>query len=176
MSRSDRVWARHYQDDWQSRAGDPRLPHWLRVAALAFGSHSDNGHARFRRGEVALVLGRVDEQGEVRPYANVRRAITEAVQYGWLEEGSYWGCLIVPAHAVRKGDLYAKPTPCPLQPKHRERCSNRSLSERNGEPTPTLSERFEPLTAHSANGSQRESLLSVLSPQPPNQQAPRRTA
>jgi hypothetical protein len=171
MSRpSPRVWARHFQDDWQARAGDPRLPYWLRVAALAFGSHADNGHARFKRGEVALILGALDhDTGEVRPFANVRREIARAVEYGWLEDGSYWGCLIVPAHfvpahSIRKGDMGTRPPACPLAARHKERAANRSLSERNGSLKPTPSERFEPESAHSVSGSQRESLLSVLSP------------
>ena len=165
MSRpGPRVWARHFQDDWQARAGDPRLPYWLRVTALAYGSHHDNGHARFKRGEVALILGTVDhETGEVRPHANVRREIARAVEFGWLEDGSYWGCLIVPAHSIRKGDLATTPAACPLAARHRDR-RNRSLSERNDVSKPTPGERFEPETAHSVNGSQREPLLSVLSP------------
>lgn len=162
---SPRVWARHFQDDWQARAGDPRLPYWLRVTALAYGSHADNGHARFKRGEVALILGSVDQEtGEVRPFANVRREIARAVEYGWLENGSYWGCLIVPAHSIRKGDLATRPAPCPLAARHKERTANRSLSDRNDSLKPTPGERFSPETAHSVNGSQRESLLSVLSP------------
>jgi hypothetical protein len=171
-----RVWARHYQDDWQARAGDPRLPYWLRVTALAFGSHADNGHAKFKRGEVALILGTVDRQtGEVRPFANVRREIARAVEYGWLEDGSYWGCLIVPAHSIRRGEMGKRPPPCPLASRHKDR-RNRSLSERNGVVKPTPSERFEPQTAHSVSGSQREPLLSVLSPQPTTHQRPRRSA
>lgn len=161
---ASRTWARHYQDDWQSRAGDPRLPKWLRVAALAYGSHSDNGHARFKQGEVALILGSVDpSSGEVRKYANVRRAIAEAVEYGWLEEGSYWGCLIVPAHSIRRGDMARRTSPCPLSAKHKDR-RNRSLSEHFGSQSSTLSERFDDETAHSASGLQREPLLSVLYP------------
>lgn len=153
------------------------MPYWLRVAALAYGSHTDNGHARFKRGEVALILGTVDhDTGEVRPFANVRREIARAVEYGWLEDGSYWGCLIVPAHAIRKGDLGKKPAPCPLTPRHQAR-ANRSLTERNGLPQPTPSERFSTRTAHSLNGSQRESLLSVLSPVRQDRHPdPRRTA
>lgn len=161
---SPRTWARHFQDDWQARAGDPRLPYWLRVAALAYGSHGNNGHARFKRSEVALVLGTVDKRtGEVRPYPNVRRAIADAVEYGWLEEGSFWGCLIVPAHSVKKGD-WASRTPCPLAAKHKERRANRSLSERNGPHSSTPDERFEDRTAHSVSGSEREPLSSDLSP------------
>ena len=158
-----RVWARHYQDAWQERAGDPRLPYWLRVVSLAYGSHADNGHACFKRGEVALVLGTVDKHGVVRPYVNVRRAVGLAVEYGWLEDGSYWGCLIVPAHNIRKGHLGPR-SPCPLAPKHMERRANRSLSERNAPSSSTLLERFEDETAHAVNGSQRKALLSVLYP------------
>lgn len=164
MTGKSRTWARHYQDDWQARAGDPRLPYWLRVAALAFGSHADNGHARFKRGEIALILGTVDGQtGELRPFANVRREVARAVEYGWLEPGSYWGCLIVPAHSIRRGDLIARQKPCPLAASHKQRTPNRSPSERNGGVKPTPSERFEPRSAHSVNGSQRETPLSVLS-------------
>lgn len=173
---SPRMWARHFQDDWQARAGDPRLPYWLRVAALAFGSHADNGHARFKRGEVALILGSVDQEtGELHPFANVRREVARAVEFGWLEDGSYWGCLIVPAHSIRRGDWGGKVVPCPLAARHRDR-RNRSPSERNGVVKPTPSERFGDVTAHPVSGSQRESLLSVLSPQPATHPAPRRSA
>ena len=67
--KAERPWARHYHEVWQERAGDDRLPAWLRVASLAFGSHLDNGHARFNRGEIALILGKVDpDTGEVLPF------------------------------------------------------------------------------------------------------------
>lgn len=164
-STASRAWARHYQDDWQARAGDPRLPYWFRIAALAFGCHTENGHARFKRGEVALVLGSLDPKtGELRPFANVRREIARAVEYGLLEEGSYWGCLVVPAHSIKKGNL-ARATPCPLARKHRER-SNRSVSERNGSAKPTPSERFGDVSAHSVSGSQREPLFLICPPNP----------
>jgi hypothetical protein len=108
------------------------MPYWLRVAALAYGSHDNGGHARFKRGEIALILGTVDHaSGEIRPFANVRREIDRAVEYGWLADGSYYGCLIVPAHSIRKGDLTAKHGPCPLAKRHAAK-ANRSVSERNG--------------------------------------------
>jgi hypothetical protein len=53
-------WAKHYQHAWEERSGDPNLPDWLRVAALAYGKHSANGHAVFGPGDLALVLGSVD--------------------------------------------------------------------------------------------------------------------
>lgn len=170
-AKTSRSWARHFQDDWQARAGDPRLPYWLRVTALAYGSHTDNGHARFKRGEVALILGSVDHTtGVIRPFTNVRREIARAVEYGWLEEGSFWGCLIVPAHSIRKGDFAKKAKPCPLAPRHAAR-SNRSLSERNDPRSSTPSERFGARSGQSVSGSEREPLCSVLSPHHDGQSA-----
>lgn len=160
---TERPWARHYQDQWQERAGDPRFPYWLRVAALAYGSHLDNGHARFKRGEIGLILGTPGQ-----PYPNVRRAIAVAVEYGWLEEGSFWGCLIVPSHAIRKGP-WVTPKPCPVHAK-------RSLSERKRALELTLSERFEEETRHSVNGSEREPLFLICPPQPPADPQDERTA
>lgn len=110
---SQPIWAKHYQRVWEERSGDPQMPQWLRVASLAYGKHKANGHAQFRRGQIALVLATVDPQtGEVLPDLNVGRAIRRAVQYGWLAEGSNVRCLIVPSHAISgpMGNQYA---PCP---------------------------------------------------------------
>lgn len=104
MSRNP--WAKHYQLEWQNRAGDPRLPLWLRAASLAYGKHRANGHAPFDAGQVALVLSTVDEDtGEIVPAArqDVYRAVRAAVKYGFLLEGSTSRCLRVPTHAVDGG-------------------------------------------------------------------------
>lgn len=167
---SARTWARHYHDDWMSRAGDPRLPYWLRVAAAGFGSHGENGHARFKRGQLALILATVDQEtGEIQPYSNVGRAISDAVEYGWLAEGSFWGCLVVPAHSIKRGELDKRPSPCPMRPRHaRVRGSNPSLSERFEGAKPTPSERFDVRIPHSVSDSMLNPLSSYLSlvPQP----------
>lgn len=129
-------------DAWGERVGDARLPHWLRIACLAYSSHGENGHATFKRGEISLALATVNKDtGEITPYANIHRAIQVAVEYGWLEEGSFWGCLIVPAHAIRKGDLSHSPTPCPIHIK-RNQCKGGSVSERFTILTSTPSERY----------------------------------
>jgi hypothetical protein len=100
----ERPWARHYQHAWEERSGDPNLPDWLRVAALAYGKHAANGHAVFGPGDLALVLGRVDPTtGEISRNDNVSRAIVTAVKHGWLAKGSKARCLIVPAFAVTGG-------------------------------------------------------------------------
>lgn len=126
--RDQNLWARHYMDPWQSRAGDPRLPYWLRVAAIAYGRHQDNGHATFKRGQIALILGRPDGFGGVQPYVNVGRAIEDAVQYGWLASESFWGCLVVPSHAVKKGPLGHNP-PCGIHSKREGRQQRKPLSQ-----------------------------------------------
>ncbi len=165
-------WARHYQEAWQARAGDPRLPYWLRVAALAYGSHRDNGHAIFKRGEVALILGSFDpETGEILPYQNVGRAIDDAVTYGWLDPESFWGCLVVPAHAIKKGDHGHRPA-CPIHVKRhaRARDTKPSLSERNGPHSSTPDEGFSTRSPHSVSGSTL-SPFSLVSPSTDQQEA-----
>lgn len=165
----ERPWARHYLEVWQERAGDDRYPYWLRVAALAYGSHLDNGHARFKRGEIAMILGRIDPAtGELVPYRNVSRAIVIAVEYGWLDPASFWGCLVVPAHAIKKGEHGRDPV-CPIHAKRRREgkespaeARESTLSERFKPRKPTLTERFEPSRAHSVSGSEREPLSSLL--------------
>src|ERR687889_983678 len=115
MSRHN-PWAKHYQSTWHERSGDPRLPAWLRVAALAYGAHAANGHAMFKPGQVGLVLGAVDhETGEVKPLhkGSVQRAIRTAVEYGWLAPGSGARCLVVPGHAIAGGLGGDANAPCP---------------------------------------------------------------
>ncbi len=123
MVRREGEWARHYQDSWLERSGSPALPRWLRVVALAYGSHDNDGHARFKRGEVALVLAGPFPRGEVpKPLSRqrVHEAVRQAVELGFLDEGSIPMCLIVPAHDVRKGSLDGKSKPCPV---HKRRAS-----------------------------------------------------
>lgn len=125
-------WTRHRMEEWERRAGDDRLTYWVRVAALAYAKQLDSNHAPFKRGQIALMLGTPGK-----PYPNVRRAIEDAVAFGWLEQGSYWGCLIVPTTFARRGDVKSQMSIC-------LRCEkrNRSLSERKGIPSLSLSERL----------------------------------
>jgi len=146
---TQRLWARHYQDEWWSRAGDPGLPYWLRVAALAYGSHLDNGHASFKRGDVAVVLG---EPGQ--PYNRVGRAIEQAVERRWLEDGSWWGCLIVPRRAIRKGPL-STPKPCRRCAQH---VADPPLSGGLGGPSSPPDGGSGLRTSHSVAGSERAPL------------------
>lgn len=164
MSQSERPWARHYQDEWHRKAGDPRLPYWFRIAALAYGSHGYNGHATFKRGDIALVLATVDQDtGEIAPFENVGRAIRDAIEYGLLAPESFWGCLVVPAHAIKKG-THGRRSDCPIHVKRRARSEREPLTERRVQSSPaTPSDGFEARTAHSVTGSQRAA-LSLVSP------------
>jgi stage V sporulation protein SpoVS len=112
-------WARHYQRPWQERAGNPRLPLWLRVAALTYGSHKANGHANYRPGEVAVALATVDAAtGEIRQPTrqDVNRAVKIAIGHGWLAPASGSTCLVVPGHMVA-GGLGNAAEPCPVHEK-----------------------------------------------------------
>ncbi len=114
------AWARHYQEVWLERAGDPALPDWLRVASAAYGRHRANGHATFKRGQLALILASVDpETGAVVPLdrRHLYRAIQTAINHRWLSDRSTARCLIVPAHAVT-GGLGDAQEECPQHVRH----------------------------------------------------------
>jgi hypothetical protein len=121
-------WARHFQLVWEERAGDPRLPYWLRVAALAYGKHATNGHAVFKAGQIGLILGTPNPAtGEFKPLekGNVQRAIRTAVEYGWLSKESGSRCLVVPGHAINGGVGGRELSACPQHDKKREVVSER---------------------------------------------------
>ena len=107
--------SRHNQEVWQRRAGEPWLPKWLRVAALAYGAHGNNGHATFKRGDVAITLG---DPGHPLDRRRLHEHISQAIEFGWLMPGSTSMCLIVPPDAVDKGPIGAPKKPCPV---HRRR-------------------------------------------------------
>jgi len=109
------TFALHIQGAWEEHAGNPRLPLWLRVSALAYGKHHGNGHSCFRTGEVALVLSKVDmATGEmlVPDRHAVQRAISMSVEYRFLARGSGARCLIVPEGMVHQGPG-RREEPCP---------------------------------------------------------------
>ena len=109
-----------------------------------------------------MILGKLDaDTGELVPHGNVGRAIEAAVEYGWLAPESFWGCLVVPAHAIKKGEHGRNPR-CPIHAKRR-REGRETLTERRLRALPaTPSERFGARTAHSVTASEREPLSSLL--------------
>lgn len=92
--------AMHRQAVWRERAADPALPTWIRLAALALGCHRRNGHANFRQGEIAEILG---TPGNPLSASSVSNAIRLAKKAGWIAQESGARCLVVPPHAVQGG-------------------------------------------------------------------------
>jgi hypothetical protein len=97
-------WGIHHQAVWKeraaSRAANPSLDNWIRVAALAFGCHRRNGHANFGPGEIAEILG---TPGKPLSAPAVSNAIKLAKSAGWIAKESNARCLVVPPHAVGGG-------------------------------------------------------------------------
>jgi hypothetical protein len=81
----------HLHSYWQDRAGDDKLPIWLRLAAIAYASHHKNGHATFyMSGESTLpkTLGR-DKRV-------IQNELKKAIDRGFLAEQSNINCLVLP--------------------------------------------------------------------------------
>jgi hypothetical protein len=74
----------------------------------------------FRQGEVANVLGHFDQAGTWVPAdrRTVHRAITQAMSYRLLAEGSKALCLVVPSHRIA-GGMGSPDTPCQRHPETR---------------------------------------------------------
>lgn len=115
-------WARHYQMAWENRAANHELPMWARVVCFAYGQHRANGHAKFESGSLAALLGKPPSRDGVpfkpAPRSSVHDAIATAVRYGWLDEGSYIECLVVPGHEITGGVGGKAHDACPVQHKH----------------------------------------------------------
>lgn len=110
---TEQPWIGQYQTEWQLRSADGRLPKWFRVVALAYGTHTANGHAPQAQGVIADMLGTVDtDTGVIMPDGNVARWIQAGVDRGFLATGSTARCLIVPGHTFRSAP--GNPAqPCP---------------------------------------------------------------
>ena len=114
----------HSQWYWARFAADTRHPAVYRVMGWAFARRGQNGHARFRRGELASLLGGVNRKtGEVCPMhrSNLRRLIADAVELDLIDKVSESRCLVVnPDHVVGGGE--GKPDdPCPVHSPRRRR-------------------------------------------------------
>lgn len=164
--------SRHNQDEWHRRAGDTRLPKWLRVAALAYGSHGNNGHASFKRGDVAIALG---EPGAPVGRRRLHEHIQQAIDFGWLAEGSTSMCLIVPPYAIDKGAIGEPKKPCRTHSRRRGRQESLSGSH----PDSLLKASGSHLdTSHQASGSHPDAsrsgpISSLQSPHQTPESAPR---
>lgn len=112
-------WVMGNQEAFKDLATSDALPRWLRATYAAYGHLGGNGHATFRRSELAALLGD-HTQGVSVPTERqrVREAIDGAIDRGLLEKGSKALCLIVPRAAIAYGA--GNPgTPCRRHPKTR---------------------------------------------------------
>lgn len=76
--------------DWEIRAGNTRLPLWLRIACYAEARRNQVGHAPMRPGELHAAI----DPTLSKPM--ISRSIGRAVELRWLHPGSTARCLIVP--------------------------------------------------------------------------------
>ncbi len=77
----------------------------VRVLFAALGRHDRSGHARFRPGELARILGSIDvTTGEIRTGRSdsVSSAIDSAKRLGYITEESWARCLVVPRTMFQK--------------------------------------------------------------------------
>jgi hypothetical protein len=123
VSPNQNPWTRHYQIVWEKRAADHTLPLWLRLACIAYARHEANGHAPFKRGQLAWILGKPPDDNH--SFRRVDRwtmqdALALAVRHEWLAEGSCTECLVVPGHAIQGPDGDAN-KPCPVHERKRQK-------------------------------------------------------
>jgi len=107
-------WAAYAQVEMSRWAKDAAVtPLAVRVLFAAMGRHDRNGHARFRSGELADVLGSIDvTTGEVRPARRgaVSDAIKAAKRLGYITDESFARCLVLSRHTFQKS--WGSPQPC----------------------------------------------------------------
>jgi hypothetical protein len=118
-------WSRHSQEEWFRRSGDDRLPPWLRVAALAYASHGNNGHANFKREDAAIALGK---PGQPWTRQRLHEHIQLAIEYGWLAPGSTSMCLVVPTGVIDKGPRGEPKKPCRVHTRRKQASGKRAAS------------------------------------------------
>jgi hypothetical protein len=127
------TWAKHYQQAWDDHVANSGLPLWFRVTALAYGNHAANGHANFRRGDIARLVGEF-KGGELVPRDKtvIRDAIKYAVKHGLLDPSSCSECLVVPSRKVDGGGKdfkHGRGKPCPV---HARKAATRKVISRRG--------------------------------------------
>jgi hypothetical protein len=116
MSREN-PWTKHRQSFWEGKTASAGLPLWLRVTALAFGTHRRNGHAPKKPGEIGLATSITDvDTGEIKTPSpsRVSEAIRQAIELGFLHRDSTARCLIVPPWAIEGGTLGRANEECKL--------------------------------------------------------------
>jgi hypothetical protein len=99
----DNPFAMHRQSFWEEQAATLPLA-WQRLGAIAFATHKRNGHANFKPGDLAMMLGRPGPDGwESLSPTHLSNLIATAKKAGWLAPESNSRCLVVPCHAIQGG-------------------------------------------------------------------------
>jgi hypothetical protein len=99
----DNPFAMHRQSFWEEQAATLPLL-WQRLGAIAFATHKRNGHANFKPGELAMMLGKPGSSGwESLSPSQISNLIASAKKAGWLASESNSRCLVVPHHAITGG-------------------------------------------------------------------------
>lgn len=81
----------HFFSFWSDRAKDEGAPLWLRLAALAYSSHTKNGHATF------FITGDSNLPETVgKKRQHVQNEIRRAIELGLLAKESNINCLVLP--------------------------------------------------------------------------------
>jgi len=102
------IWSRHSLAFWESIAAEPSHAYYVRVAALAYGTHGANGHAPQAHGALSLALAKDGIR-----YRHASRAIDSAVRLGLLDPSSTTRCLVVPPDGIVQGEVGYWPD-CPV--------------------------------------------------------------
>jgi hypothetical protein len=76
---------------WQARADDTTLPIWLRLAVLAYASHSKNGHATFYMSGESTLPKALNKDKHV-----IQKEMKKAIDRGFLASDSNVNCLVLP--------------------------------------------------------------------------------
>lgn len=109
----DSQWGAYSQTElsrWSKQAEITPLA--VRILFAAMGRHDSSGHARFRPGELADVLGSVDTvTGELVAARadSVSKAIRAAKHLGYITEESTVRCLVLSRHTFQKAWGSTKP-------------------------------------------------------------------
>ncbi len=83
---------------------NPKCPDWQRVAFAAWARVTRHGVATFGPGELADAAAKLNPvTGELVPLSNPYRAIGDAVEHGWLGEGSTPRVVRVPEDVLSVG-------------------------------------------------------------------------
>lgn len=93
-------WAMHTLDHWLDIARTPDAPGPVRVAAMAYGAVTGNGHVPRTDTDLTEALEIVNTRtGELfsPSLASVKRWRRDAVRYGLLDAGTWGRCLVLPA-------------------------------------------------------------------------------